>query len=106
MLKHIILTQGRSGSNFLANTLNHHPSVVNFGEVLGDWTIAYRLRRLMAIAGVSDRDFLEMLLHSQSLFYCGQIWSASAHLRKKQPINFKFFRNVESIGIKEFFIHF
>ena len=46
MNRHIILTNGRSGSNNIANTLNLHAQLVNFGEVLGSWTLPRRLYEL------------------------------------------------------------
>lgn len=106
MKRHIILTQDRSGSNFLANSLNLHPNVVNLGEVLGSWTVPNKLNRVMRVTGRSDRDFLELLYRSQILFYSAQVWSAIAHLRKQKPINFKRLNNVKSIGIKEFCFNF
>ena len=108
MLKHIILTQGRSGSNFLVSTLNCHPAIVNYGEVLGPWTVASRIVRAIRLAGIplKDRSFLEALLSSQILFYGAQFWSAFSHLYNKETIRFKRIRNVNSIGFKEFFIHF
>ncbi len=42
MNRHIILTSGRSGSNYLANTLNQHPQIVNYGEVLATTLIPYK----------------------------------------------------------------
>lgn len=31
---HLILTQGRSGSNFIVNSLNKHPQIFNYGEIV------------------------------------------------------------------------
>ena len=42
MNKHFIFTSGRSGSNYLSNTLNISKKCVNYGEVLGEWTVPYK----------------------------------------------------------------
>lgn len=106
MLRHIILTQGRSGSNFLASTLNLHPALVNFGEVFGRWTLAYKLRRFLWFQGLSDKEFFELIYRDQKIFYFAQAWSAFSHIRQKESINFKYYKNVKSIGIKDFCFHF
>lgn len=43
MNKHIILTNGRSGSNYISGVLNSHPHITNYGEVLGEWTVPYMI---------------------------------------------------------------
>jgi len=39
MNRHINLTSGSSGSNYLTNTLNQHPQLVNYGEILAGMLI-------------------------------------------------------------------
>ncbi|WP_226704627.1 sulfotransferase [Microbulbifer elongatus] len=102
MDKHFILTHGRSGSNFLANTLNKHPSLVNLGEVLGDWTLAYRLFSLYQKTGRSLADFLDTLYSSDALFYSAQAVSAISHFRRGSEINFKRKPSIKSLGMKDF----
>ncbi len=106
MQRHLILTHGRSGSNYLTNSLNLHPKVVNYGEVLGDWTLPSKLRNLRLLNSESHEQYLDQLYGSCSLYYCAQLWSAKQHLIKQKPINFKRYSSVESIGIKEFGMHF
>ena len=45
MRRYAILTQGRSGSTYLRTVLDAHPQLVNFGEVLGEWTEVYKCER-------------------------------------------------------------
>lgn len=106
MRRHLILTHGRSGSNFLTNSLNLHPQIVNYGEVLGDWTLPCKLRKLGLLNDNSSADYLDQLYNSSSLYYLAQAWSAKQHLLKHKPINFKFRSSIETLGIKEFGMHF
>jgi hypothetical protein len=99
---HIILTHGRSGSNYLTNTLNNHPDIVNFGEVLGKWTLPNKLYRLVSYFGVSESSFLHYLYTGKSAFYLSQAISALSHLVNKKKINWKSYSNIETVGIKDF----
>ena len=38
--RHFILTNGRSGRNYFVQARNKQPQIANYGEVLGDWTLA------------------------------------------------------------------
>ncbi len=104
MDRHFILTHGRSGSNFLANSINNHPSLVNYGEVLGEWTPAYRLFSHFNKMGlVLDWNaYLDTLYSSTLLFYFAQTHSALSKLLKRQKSNFKCKASVKSLGIKDF----
>ena len=73
MRRHLILTHGRSGSNFLTNSLNLHPQVVNYGEVLGDWTLPCKLRKLNLLNSESYEQYLDQLYTSSPLYYCAQL---------------------------------
>lgn len=100
--RHFVLTDGRSGSNYLINTLNKHPQIVNYGEVLGDWTLPYKLYRTMKWTGIKSREYIDLLYGSTSLYYLGQIASAISHIRNREKINFKLKSNIRNIGIKDF----
>jgi hypothetical protein len=105
--RHIILTHGRSGSNNLANTLNLHPRVVNYGEVLGPWTAPRRLHGEVRRVWASDTsDYLEYVYSSRTFFYGAQLYSALSHLRKRKRLNLKSLRDVTNIGIKDFVAQF
>ena len=106
MNKHLIFTNGRSGSNYLANLLNQHPHITNYGEVLGDWTIPYQLHSRYGLGGKLDRDYLEFLYRSSTFFFWSQCYSAIAHWKSKKPVNFKRWNQIKSLGIKDFSIHF
>jgi len=102
MNRHFILTHGRSGSNFLANCLNKHQSLVNYGEVLGEWTQPYRLFKLYKKAGKGWPEYLDALYTSSTLFYAAQSVSALKHLKTGRKINFKRKSAIKSLGVKDF----
>lgn len=105
MKKHIILTNGRSGSNYLAHNLNLHPNVVNIGEVFGSWTFLRKIYILLSIFGVSEQNFISYIYSNIFFFYLAQSYSALSHILRGAPINWKRYSNTFSIGVKEFFIH-
>jgi len=102
MHKHFILTHGRSGSNFLVNTINLHPNLVNYGEVLGEWTLPYRLCNYKRCSDSDWSVFIDNLYSSSIYYYAAQVISLFSHLKKRKPSNFKTKNNITSIGIKDF----
>ncbi|MBL4759577.1 MAG: hypothetical protein JKY80_01820 [Mariprofundaceae bacterium] len=106
MNRHIILTSGRSGSNYLANTLNLHPQIVNFGEVLGSWTLPWKLSWPFRRMGTSMGRYLEYIYSSRLFFYVAQLYSSLSHVQKKKAVHFKRYSEVKSLGVKDFFINF
>ncbi len=105
MDKHFILTNGRSGSNFLANTINLHPQAVNYGEFLGDWTVPYKVYRRLRWTGMTWAGFLDWMYESSLAHYGSQGVSALSHVRKRKPINFKWKGAVRTVGVKDFAMH-
>lgn len=105
MLRHIILSQGRSGSNFIRNSINIHPEIVNYGEVLGTWTAPSKIWHLVKLLGCNQDDYFDLLFKNRFLFFSAQMWSSVAHLNKKKKINYKTFKTVKSLGVKEFCFH-
>jgi len=111
---HIILTNGRSGSNFLCESLNQHPHVCNFGEVLGSYMPSMKLHERFGYGGSTVENYLDYILSSRSHFEIAQAYSAFRRFRKrfrdgKKPcVNFshKSWNNLTSIGIKDFVIRF
>jgi hypothetical protein len=107
MNRHIILTSGRSGSNYLANTLNQHPEIVNYGEVLASMILPYKLYdKCQKICRWSVIDYLNYIYSSKTFFYTAQFYSTYAHLRKKKPINFKKWGKISHLGTKDFFLNY
>jgi hypothetical protein len=106
MKRFIILTLARSGSNNLVNLLNRHPQITNYGEVLGEWTIPYRLHQKYGLGGKSDAGYLDYIYRSRLFFYLGQIYNVRARFRSGKPINFKFRNQVQLIGVKDFSSNF
>ncbi len=109
MNRHIILTSGRSGSNYLTNTLNQHPHLVNYGEVLASMLIPYkfydRCKRYKICHG-SIIDYLNSVYSSKTFFYTAQFYSAYSHFKKKKPIRFKTWGKISSLGTKDFFLNY
>lgn len=106
MKKHIIFTMGRSGSNYLSNILNAHPEAVNYGEVLGEWTLPFKIFSRVNTGRISTERYLDFIFSGASFFYLSQIYSAFSHLRKGKPVNIKRRRALKTIGIKEFSVNF
>lgn len=106
MKKYIILSLARSGSNNLVNLLNQHPKITNYGEVLGEWTIPYKLHQKYGLGGKTVSGYLDYIYKSSSFFYLGQIYSAYSHIRKGKPINFKTKGQVDWFGVKDFSTNF
>ncbi len=102
MDRHFILTHGRSGSNFLTSSLNAHPSLVNYGEALGEWTKSHRLFTLCRKTGMGWAEYLDALYYSDTLFYTAQTKYAISHLRAGRKLNYKRKSSVSSVGIKDF----
>lgn len=99
---HFILTSGRSGSNYLVNTLNLHPRISNYGEVLGEWTYPFKLYRMISWSGINWNRFLCVIYRNAFFYYSAQAISAWSHLKRRQKINFKPRHRLCSIGIKDF----
>ncbi|WAL61327.1 hypothetical protein [Thermocoleostomius sinensis] len=106
MQRHIILTNGRSGSNYLVNLLNSHPHVINYGEVLGDWMLPYKLHKRFKLGGNSVTEYLDYIYSSKVFFYSAQTYSAFSRLRNQKQPRVKHWNQIQSIGIKDFSINF
>ena len=103
---HVIFTNGRSGSNFVANLLNAHPHVTNYGEVMGEFSPAFKLQKRFKLWGNSTEEYLDNVLRSRMYFELAQTYSATQHLRRRQKPNRKRWSKTQSIGFKEFGIRF
>ena len=103
--RHVILTSGRSGSNYLSNVLNLHPQIVNYGEVLASMIVPYKLFNKCKWCPWTKEQYLEGFYSSRMVFYAAQLYSAYSHLRKHKPINFKWRGRVKTIGTKDFFLN-
>ncbi|MBK1643675.1 hypothetical protein CKO25_03165 [Thiocapsa imhoffii] len=104
MRNHIILTSGRSGSNYLTNVLNRHPRLVNYGEVLAPMIPPYKWFLKCKLCPWSVERYLNGFYHSRLVFHAGQVYSARAHRKAKKPVHHKRYRDVVSIGTKDFFL--
>ena len=103
---HVIFTNGRSGSNYVANLLNAHPHVTNYGEVMGEFSPAFKMHRRLKVWGRSIEEYLDTVLTSRSYFEAAQAFSAAQHVRRRQRPNHKRWATTESVGFKEFGIRF
>lgn len=103
MNRHFILTNGRSGSNYFVQLLNQHSAVVNYGEVLGDWTVPGRLVRTRFRD--DNAAYLDWLFSSPAAFYGGQILSFAARHRAGKATHFRRRARVASLGVKEFAVN-
>ncbi|WP_296806282.1 hypothetical protein [Thiocapsa sp.] len=104
MQNHIILTSGRSGSNYLTNVLNRHPCLVNYGEILAPMIAPYKWQIGCRICPWTVEQYLQAFYQNRAVFYAGQIYSAHAHWKSNKPVHFKKYRDVASVGTKDFFL--
>jgi hypothetical protein len=103
-VRFIILTNGRSGSNFVVNILNQHPNVVNYGEVLGEWTLPHKLfKRLTWLTRWDWAGFINWLLSSRLAHIIGQWRSIRAHQIRGHVRRTKPFDSISAVGFKDFF---
>lgn len=106
MENHIVLTLGRSGSNTLCDMLNQSPEVLNYGEVLGEWTRTRKLRSALPFLWRSDEAFLDWILTSGAF---RRVANAERNLRKRwsgRPRDIKRAGAIRTVGIKEFSLNF
>jgi Sulfotransferase family len=106
MNKFLIFTSGRSGSNYLSNTLNISSSCVCYGEVLGEWNMPYRAfgRFYFSKNKGKINDYLDLFYSSKSVFYLAQVYSSISHIKSRRGINFKLMNKIKAIGIKDFLV--
>jgi hypothetical protein len=102
-LRFIIMTNGRSGSNFMVNILNQHPAIVNYGEILGSWTLPHRLFKALRYLGWTWPRFINWMLGSQITHCLGQVKSVRAHKARAAARQAKPFGSIEAVGFKDFF---
>ncbi len=105
MGRHVILTSGRSGSNLLVATLNQHPQVMNYGEVLGRWMLPARLHDRFGYGGSTPETYLDHTLGSRRHFWLAQGFAAGARTRNRRRPGLKRWGALATIGIKEFSTH-
>ena len=106
MPRHIIMSHGRSGSNYFAQIINQHPKAVNFGEVLGDWTLSHRLFYKTFFKSNNAASYLDWLYSSNSYFYGAQFYSFSGRLFSNRKTHFGIKSKDTTIGVKEFYVNF
>lgn len=105
MNHHFLLTNGRSGSNYFVQLLNQHPNIVNYGEVLGKWTLGGKFIRPLFRAGSGDEGYLDWMYESEAAFFAGQICSFAARRRSGKPVHYRRRADIASIGVKEFTVN-
>ena len=90
----------------MANTINLSSKAVNYGEVLGPWTMPHKLHHwALKDFGLSYEGYLDYLWSNSLFFYAAQTYSAYSHVKKKTPINFKRKSKLMTLGIKDFYTH-
>lgn len=103
---HIVLTHGRSGSNFVVNTLNQHPEICNFGEIFGDWTPTGKWYRRLRRSNPDWAAYADRFLESGLLFRSAQLANVVQRTLGGRPRNYKPYGQVKTVGFKDFAFHF
>jgi LPS sulfotransferase NodH len=106
MSKHVVLTNGRSGSNLLVNYINQHPKLLNYGEALGGYMPSWKLRERVGYGGHSVHDYLDFILSSRRHFWLAQSYAATKRAANRRPLALKHWNQLHSVGIKDFSIRF
>jgi hypothetical protein len=102
MQRHLIFTSGRSGSNYLSSTLRLSPECVNYGEVLGEWATSYKLLGKYYCDNNKANNYLDVVYSNQYYFMIRHLYYAFVRLRNKEGSQYKSYKKVKTIGIKEF----
>lgn len=99
--KHFILTSGRSGSNFLSSLLSNHPNVVNYGEVLGEWTTGYKVNQSLIGGGQADK-YLDFIFAGKRYYLMSQGFAAFKAALRGHFQGWTSWKDVKSYGVKDF----
>lgn len=102
MQQHMILTLGRSGSNTLVDMVNQNPAVLNYGEVLGEWTVTRKIQNRLRFLNSDDHRFLDAFYDSRTVLKLANGYRTFGKLLKKQSADIKRLNDVRTIGVKEF----
>ena len=97
----LILTQSRSGSNYLLDVLNQHSAVLNHGEVFWPTTLYYRVSRVFEFLHIPMALFLNWVLSSRLLLFIKMV---RMNIRGNYPT--KKMSKIKVVGVKDFFVKF
>jgi hypothetical protein len=100
--RHVILTLGRSGSNTLVDMLNQNPAVLNYGEVLGDWTQIRKLQTRLGLYKHDDAAYLDALLGNPAVLRVANTFRTAGKLVAGKAAERKRLGQVRTVGFKEF----
>src|SRR5215217_8240770 len=106
MNRHLIYTNGRSGSNALVSLLNQHPNIVNYGELLGSWTLPGRYILPLFRGANGPARYLDWAYEAKLPFVGAQTLSFLSRTRQGRNTHFRIRRNIVSLGVKDFAINF
>lgn len=104
--RHVILTMGRTGSNTLVDILNQNPEVLNYGEVLGDWSPVRKIQRRLGVWRKDEAAYLDALTSNPVVIRTAL---GVRDLRKRLSgagSETKRVSRLKTIGIKDFTMHF
>lgn len=103
MNKHFVLTSGRSGSNYISDLLTRHPNVINYGEVLGQWTTGYKANKYLRIGNGDAGKYLDFIYRGKGYFQLSEGYqSLKAFVKPNQRPPQKSWSDIQSYGVKDF----
>jgi len=103
--KHFIITLGRSGSNTLVDGLNQNKEILNYGEVLGEWTTTRKIQRSVGFFKNEDDRYLDEILSNRFIQRSANGVRSIMKIKNKKFEDVKYFRNIQTVGVKEFSIN-
>ena len=101
MNKHFVLTSGRSGSNYISSLLTKHPNVINYGEVLGEWTTGYKVNKYLIGQGDAGK-YLDFIYRGKGYFQLSQTYARLKSVVSSRGAVNKKWSDITSYGIKDF----
>jgi hypothetical protein len=100
--KHIILTSGRSGSTYLSNLLSQHPNVINYGEVLGEWTTGYKVNKYLRLGQGNAENYLDFIYGGSRYFHLSQSYARVKAILGSGEVQDRRWPEIKSFGVKDF----
>lgn len=98
LTKFIIITNGRSGSNYFVDIMNQHPNTFNCGEILGEWSKKRYFRKLF----LAEEYYVEFWINSGFVYWLSQVFY---FFKLKPSYKIKRRKDVYAIGFKDFAIN-
>jgi len=96
----VIITNGRSGSNYFVDVINQHPNAFNYGEILGEWS-KKRILKKMPMCKTEEK-YVGFWLENKAVYWLSQIFY---YFKLRPNYKIKNRKNINAVGFKDFAIN-